>query len=62
MYVMTPAETLRADARTRLEASLTRDGKKTTAAPAAVATPAPTTIPKVTPIFGLFTDILYAVN
>ena len=42
-YDMTPAEKASEPASTRLEAILTSEGKKTTAAPSAVEAPAPNT-------------------
>ena len=56
-YVMTPALKPKADARTLREANFTSDGKKTTAAPNAVAKPAAATSANATPTFGLFTVI-----
>ena len=53
---MTPAEIPKALANTLREASLTRAGKKTTAAPKAVERPAPMTNAKATPTFSCFSS------
>jgi hypothetical protein len=55
---MTPALIPRPDANTLLEANLTKDGKKTTAAPKAVAKPAPITRAKATGTLGLSTVMI----
>lgn len=56
---MTPADSPSPAASTRFEASFTNDGTKTTAAPSAVAAPAPQTRAKATATFGLSTVMVY---